>query len=202
MSRQVSGRPVLVLVGVLVAAVATGCGGGSGEVSTPSAPVPAITDTTTSPPPEADAAVAVCRQATTSMVVMVREYNNFVRRLNEVHDYDRAGPLDRYARETLTTGAELIGEKLTDDVPAEVADPTRDFLTTTDRLSAFIGEQRTTGLNTIADRWTRERRALLEVCGTIVPTPPSLSIHLPENPETGEYDDSEVVDPSPGEVYE
>lgn len=185
MSGQMSGRLVAVLLGLVLVGTSVGCGGDDPA----SAPVTSAATVTV----EGDdpAAVEVCRQATTSMAVMVREYNIFIRRLNETHDYADLSPLDRYARETLTTGSEIIGEKLTAEVPEHIADPTRQFLETTDRLAALIGERRTTGLNTVADRWTEQRRVLLDVCGQVLPTP-SVSVRLPDGEDGA--DGTEVDD--------
>ncbi|MFW0787474.1 hypothetical protein AAFP35_23505 [Gordonia sp. CPCC 206044] len=124
----------------------------------------------------ADARVAgaeLCREAMSSMVVMVRGYNAFIRRLNDVDSYDRVGDLDEKARASLIAGADLIRKKLTSTVSGDTAEPTNQFLDSTGRLSAAIGKQQLAGLNAIAAEWTRDKQAVLNRCAPYLPLPPT-----------------------------
>ncbi|WP_232016708.1 hypothetical protein [Gordonia insulae] len=117
--------------------------------------------------------VALCREAMSSMVVMVRGYNAFVDRLSTVHAYDRVGDLDDRARASLIAGADLIRKRITPLTPADVADPANRFLDSTGRLGAAIAARQLTGLNPIAAQWTRDKQAVLTNCSSYLPLPPT-----------------------------
>lgn len=118
-------------------------------------------------------AVDLCREAMSSMVVMVNGYNAFVQRLSEVHSYDRVGDLDDRARAGLIAGSDVIRAQLSPVTPSEVADPTERFLESTGRLGDAIAARRTTGLNPIAARWTQDKKAVLDRCAQYLPLPPT-----------------------------
>ncbi|MGX7693558.1 hypothetical protein [Gordonia polyisoprenivorans] len=120
-------------------------------------------------------AVTLCRQAMSSMVVMVRGYNTFVDRLNAVQSYDRVGDLDDRARASLIAGVDQIRAKVTDAVTADVTGPVNAFLTSSGRLGDAIGRRELVGLNPIADTWTRDKQSVLAACATYLPTPPGLA---------------------------
>ncbi|GAA1482793.1 hypothetical protein GCM10009624_32330 [Gordonia sinesedis] len=119
------------------------------------------------------AGVDACRLATSSMVVMVRGYNAFVQRLNQVNAYDRVGDLDDKARASLIAGSDRLRPELVGGTPADVTDALRAFLATTDALGEAIRRRETTGLNPVSARWTREKSAVLAVCARYLPPPPT-----------------------------
>ncbi|UVF78427.1 hypothetical protein [Gordonia mangrovi] len=118
-------------------------------------------------------AVDLCREAMSSMVVMVNGYNAFVQRLSEVHSYDRVGDLDDRARAGLIAGSDVIRAHLSSVTPTEVAEPTEQFLDSTERLGDAIAARRLTGLNPIATEWTRDKKAVLDRCAQFLPLPPT-----------------------------
>ncbi|WHU48942.1 hypothetical protein QNM97_08190 [Gordonia sp. L191] len=120
-------------------------------------------------------AATLCRQAMSSMVVMVRGYNTFVARLNAVQSYDRVGDLDDRARASLIAGVDQIRAKVTDAVSADVTGPVNAFLTSSGRLGDAIGRRELVGLNPISDTWTRDKQSVLAACATYLPTPPGLA---------------------------
>ncbi|MGC4932780.1 hypothetical protein ACLQ3C_03765 [Gordonia sp. DT30] len=119
--------------------------------------------------------LALCRQAMSSMVVMVHGYNTFVDRLNEVQSYDRVGDLDERARASLIAGVDQIRAKTNPSVPAAVTDPVNAFLDSSARLGEAIGRRERAGLNPLADTWTQDKQAVLAACATYLPTPPGLA---------------------------
>lgn len=121
------------------------------------------------------AGVELCRQAMSSMVVMVDGYNAFARRLNVTHDYAGVGDLDDKARASLIAGADQIRAKLTASAPGDVVVPANAFLDSSGRLGSAIAAHRLTGLNPVADRWTRDKATLLDRCGVYLPLPPASS---------------------------
>ncbi|MGC5256776.1 hypothetical protein ACPXCG_10515 [Gordonia sp. DT218] len=163
---------------ILLAASAAGCsssvdGSGSaapGEVAAYSSDVAASRQSA-----GRDDASKLCRQAMSSMVVMVRGYNTFVRRLTEVHAYSDVGDLDDKARASLIAGADLIREQVTEATPTDVAAPTNRFLDSTGRLGAAIGQRQLDGLNPIAVQWTRDKQATLNACSVYLPLPPAVA---------------------------
>ncbi len=118
-------------------------------------------------------AVTLCRQAMSSMVVMVRGYNAFIRKLSEVHDYAGVGDLDDRARASLIAGADLIRKRIESSTPVDVAASTNRFLDSTGRLDAAIGKRELSGLNPIAAQWTRDKQAVLNACVGYLPVPPT-----------------------------
>ncbi|MEE4023271.1 hypothetical protein V1Y59_09300 [Gordonia sp. PKS22-38] len=139
--------------------------------------------------------VDLCRQAMSSMVVMVRGYNVFVERLSEVHAYGEVGDLDEKARASLIAGSDQIRGKLTEKTPEDVREPTTRFLDSTARLGDAIGDRRLTGLNPVAVQWTRDKRAVLDTCERYLPIPP-VSDASPA-PEPGDAPATAPDDPAP-----
>jgi hypothetical protein len=158
-------RAVAVLVGA--AAMLVACGG---EQRAPSRPSVGVTTVTTESRAGHDAAIAVCRQVISSAGVMVRDYNAFVVRLNETQDYAQIDKEDRYARDTLDTGAELIRKSLTPAVPDDLEQRVQAFLTATEQLSEQIGDKRKLALNKATDQWSDRRSELIDACGEFMPT--------------------------------
>ena len=163
LSRAVTaGAAVALLIGV------TGCGG--------EAPAPdddasvSVTTVTTESSAGADAALVVCQQVITSAGVMVRDFNTFMAALNRTQDYSRIGTEQRYARETLDTGAKLIRASLTAQVPADIDDKTQAFLTATEQLSEQISDERKLALNRATADWSEKRTELIDACGEFMPT--------------------------------
>lgn len=117
--------------------------------------------------------VELCREAMSSMVVMVRGYNAFIRKLSEVHDYADVGDLDDRARASLIAGADLIRKRIESSTPVDVAASTNRFLDSTGRLGAAIGKRQLSGLNPIAAQWTRDKQAVLNACVGYLPVPPT-----------------------------
>lgn len=156
-----------VFVAVLASVVLAGC---SAEKAAPGAPSVSVTTVTTESRQSIDAAIGVCRQTITSAAVMVRDYNAFVARLNQTHDYVRIDTEDRYARDTLDTGADLIRTALTPAVPDDLAAKVHDFLTATEQLSEQIGQRRKLALNKAMDDWGSRRTELIDACGEFLPT--------------------------------
>ena len=115
-------------------------------------------------------APVIWRSLFTSAAVMVRDYNAFVARLNQTHDYGRIDTEDRYARDTLDTGADLIRTALTPAVPDDLAAKEHDFLTATEQLSEQIGQRRKLALNKPMDDWGSRRTELIDACGEFLPT--------------------------------
>lgn len=155
------------LLALLTVTAVAACGG---ERAAPDGPSVSVTTVTTESRTEIDAAVGVCRQSITSAAVMVRDYNAFVARLNQTHDYRRIDTEDRYARDTLDTGADLIRQALTPDVPDDLAARVHDFLTATEQLSEQIGQRHKLALNKAMDDWGARRTELLDACGEFLPT--------------------------------
>lgn len=131
-----------------------------------------------------DTVVALCRQATSSMVVMVRGFNTFVDRLNAVHTYDRVGELDDQARASLIAGVDQIRGKLSDAIPADVTAPITTFLGSSARLGDAIARRELDGINPIATSWTRDKEAVLAACSAYLPAPPGL-VPTSAGPPTG-----------------
>lgn len=119
--------------------------------------------------------VELCREAMSSMIVMVRGYNAFIARLNTTHSYPAVGDLDDKARAGLIAGADQIRPRLTETAPAEVVTPARTFLETTARLENAIRRQLRVELNPVAGQWTRDKQKLLEVCAAYTPLPAASS---------------------------
>ncbi|WP_202421545.1 hypothetical protein [Gordonia sp. SID5947] len=185
---------------VLLLASAAGCsssvdGSGSaapGEVAAYSSDVAAARESA-----GRDDASDLCREALSSMAVMVREYNAFIRRLTEVHTYDDVGDLDDKARATLIAGADLIRQQITDAIPPDVADPVDRFLDSTGRLGAAIGQRQLDGLNPVAAQWTRDKQASLNGCSVYLPLPPTVAAAPVPTSGTGESGpSSEPASPS------
>lgn len=122
-----------------------------------------------------EAGVDLCREGMAAMVVMVRGYNTFLTRLNITDSYAQLGDLDEKARASLIAGSDQIRRHLNDLTPADVGDPARAFLATSNRLQDAIARERFTGLNPIADQWTGDKQRLLDACVPYVPMPAATS---------------------------
>lgn len=143
------------------------CGG---EQAAPGSSTAEVTTVTEQSHEGSDAAIAVCRQVITSAGVMVRDYNAFITRLNQTQNYARIDKEDRYARETLNTGADLVREALSPEVPQDLEQKVQEFLTTTEQLSEQIGARRKLALNKAMDNWSDARTELIDSCGEFMPT--------------------------------
>ncbi len=152
---------------VVAAALLVACGG---ERRAPSRQSVGVTTVTTESREGFDAAIVVCRQVISSAGVMVRDYNAFVARLNETQDYEQIDKEDRYARDTLDTGADLIRKSLAPAVPDDLEQKVQAFLTATEQLSEQIGEKRKLSLNKATDDWGDRRSELIDACGEFMPT--------------------------------
>lgn len=152
---------------VIACVVLVGCGG---ERAAPGRQSVGVTTVTTESREGTDAAIAACRQVISSAGVMVRDYNSFIARLNQTQNYDQIDTEDRYARETLDTGAELIRKSLSPAVPADLDLKVQAFLTATEQLSEQIGKRRKLALNKATDDWGDRRTELIDACGEFMPT--------------------------------
>ncbi len=145
------------------------CGGTAPPAVSPSA-TPSVTTRATQARAEVEAAIAVCHQVITSAAVMVRDYNAFIARLNQTHDYAAIGTEDRYAVETLDAGVEQIRKALTPAVPSDLERKVQDLITATGQLSEQIGKRRKLSLNSAMDRWSDQRTVVIDSCGAFMPT--------------------------------
>lgn len=154
----------------VLAVVVAGLSACGGQEPAPGSPSAEVTTVTAESREGTDAAIVVCRQVVTSAGVMVRDYNAFITRLNQTQNYARIDTEDRYARDTLNTGADLVRKALTPQVPADLEQKVQDFLTATERLSEQIGERRKLALNKAMDDWSDTRTELIDSCGEFMPT--------------------------------
>ncbi|GAC57092.1 hypothetical protein GOHSU_16_00480 [Gordonia hirsuta DSM 44140 = NBRC 16056] len=161
-----SPRHVVVLPAVAGALMLTGCGG----QSTAPAPSPGVTTVTTESREGIDAAIKVCHQVITSAGVMVRDYNAFIVRLNDTQDYAEIDKEDRYAVDTFNTGADLVREALTPQLPDDIEQKVHDFLTATEQLSEQVSKRHKIALNSAMEQWSRQRTGLIDACGEFMPT--------------------------------
>ncbi|GAB19236.1 hypothetical protein GOEFS_077_00280 [Gordonia effusa NBRC 100432] len=115
-------------------------------------------------------AIALCEQAIPSMAAMVREYNAFINALNKTQSYTKLRGLDTKAREQLAVGANEIRPKLTNDLPVDLADSVREFLSAGASLNNLIGAKQSAQLNSVAAVWTRERQATIDLCARYIPS--------------------------------
>ena len=99
---------------------------------------------------------------------MVRDYNAFMRRLNQTQDYAQIGDEDQWAVETLVSGAGLIRDKMT-DVPSELAATLDGFLVATGLLAEQIERQSKQALNRVSQDWGERRTDALEACSAYLP---------------------------------
>ncbi len=116
------------------------------------------------------AAIQVCRQVITSAGVMVRDYNTFMKRLNETRSYRPIDDEDRWAVETLKTGADVVDEAVTPGVPDDLVDAVGKFVDSSKKLAGQIDDKRRQGLNKVSDEWGKERTAVLDRCSEFLPT--------------------------------
>ena len=121
------------------------------------------------------AGAELCEASTKSMVVMLRGYNAFVARLNEVQSYDKVGDLGDKARAAMIAGTDMVKPKQTAEVPNDLGTVVASFVTSSSALGDVIGRRQTAELNTASTRWTGDRRTVLDVCRAYLPTPPATS---------------------------
>ncbi|WOC13656.1 hypothetical protein [Gordonia sp. MP11Mi] len=165
------------VVGLALIAAATlvaGCSGGSdsgadahastsGSVSSnvPSAERPEV---------EKVAAIQVCRQVITSAGVMVRDYNTFMKVLNKTQSYDDVESEDRWAVETLNTGAKVVRTTISPATPEDLVEDVSDFVDTSEQLAEGIERKQRAGLNRASREWDDKRTAALDRCAEYLPT--------------------------------
>ncbi|GAC69437.1 hypothetical protein [Gordonia soli] len=183
----VSRRGGVALALVAGAVIVGGCSSVDGSGTAASGQVAAYRAEVTASRAEAvqKAGTDVCSTSTSAIVVMVQGYNTFIRQLNATQSYDRIGDSDEKARAGLIAGADQIRGALGDRTPTDVGDPARTFLNTTGELGALIGKRELGGLNPISDRWTREKNAVLAVCGKYRPLPPATPSDQGTAPSSG-----------------
>ncbi|MGV9478842.1 hypothetical protein [Gordonia aichiensis] len=124
----------------------------------------------------ARAAAELCATSTTSMVVMLRGYNAFIARLNDVQSYDKVGDLGDKARAALIAGTDMVRPKRTADVPGDLGTVVGSFVDSSNALGDVIGRRQTVELNVASNRWTASRRAVLDACRAYLPPPPATSV--------------------------
>lgn len=174
-------RTVVAVAGGMVMLSTAACQTVDGTASAPSDQVSAyLADESAAATVRSKAqAIALCEQAIPSMAAMVREYNAFITALNKTHDYSKIRGLDTKAREQLASGANEIRPKLTDDVPADLAASVREFLAAGASLNNLIGAKQSSGLNAVAQVWTRERQTTIDNCARYIPAAATTSKPAP-----------------------
>ncbi|WP_026918635.1 hypothetical protein [Gordonia shandongensis] len=115
------------------------------------------------------AVIRLCQQVITSTGAMVRDYNAFIEKLNDTQDYDRIGAEDRWAVETLQTGAEMIRTAVAPDVPGDIDAQVQAYVTSSERLAELIEDEARRGLNRTSDDWSDRRSTLLDTCSGYLP---------------------------------
>ncbi|GAA4678330.1 hypothetical protein [Gordonia humi] len=119
---------------------------------------------------ERAAAVQVCRQVITSAGVMVRDYNTFMKRLNDTQSYAQIGSEDEWAVETLQTGADVVRESISPSVPQDLVDTVSEFVDSSEKLAERIEQKQRTALNRSSQEWGDRRTAALDDCSAFLPT--------------------------------
>ena len=123
----------------------------------------------------AKAGAELCEASTKSMVVMLRGYNAFITRLNDVQSYDKVGDLGDKARAAMIAGTDMVKPKQTAEVPGDLGTVVASFVSSSSALGDVIGRRQTAQLNAASTRWTGDRRAVLDVCRTYLPALPATS---------------------------
>ncbi|MCF8570861.1 hypothetical protein L5G32_11345 [Gordonia sp. HY002] len=167
-------RSAVVGVALLAAAMLiTGC---SDDSSTVPASAESVSDVSAGAPSaersdvERVAAIQVCRQVITSAGVMVRDYNTFMKQLNKTQSYESVGSEDRWAVETLETGADVVRKAVSPATPTDLVDDVSEFVDSSEKLAERIGRKQRAGLNRASDEWDDKRSAALDGCAEYLPT--------------------------------
>lgn len=167
-------RSVVVGLAVVgVAALVAGCSGGSGQDADASSSPGSVTSALPSaarPEVEKVAAIQVCRQVITSAGVMVRDYNTFMKVLNKTQSYEDVAAEDRWAVETLETGADVVRKAISPNTPADLVEDVSGFVDSSDKLAERIDQRQRSGLNRASDEWDDKRTAALDRCADYLPT--------------------------------
>lgn len=115
------------------------------------------------------AAVQVCRNVITSAGAMVRDYNVFITKLNNVQSYDKLSSEDRWAADTLTAGADQVRKAIAPALTSDLLGVVNRFVDSSDDLAERIGEKQLGGLNAASDAWGSDRTAALNKCSEFLP---------------------------------
>ncbi|MCF8589377.1 hypothetical protein [Gordonia liuliyuniae] len=163
-----------IVVGLALVAAATllvGCSD-SGSDTQESSSGSASSNVPSAERPEVEkvAAIQVCRQVITSAGVMVRDYNTFMKVLNKTQSYAEVGSEDRWAVETLDTGAGVVRETISPATPADLVEDVSDFVDTSEQLAERIEREQRAGLNRASKEWDDKRTAALDRCAEYLPT--------------------------------
>ncbi|EGD55761.1 hypothetical protein [Gordonia neofelifaecis] len=113
--------------------------------------------------------VRLCQQVVASAGVMVRDYNAFIKRLNDVQDYAKLGSEARWAVDTLNTGADEVRKAVSPDVPSSIDGQVEAFVSSSERLAEQIDAKRRQALNAASDKWSGDRTSLLDTCSEYLP---------------------------------
>lgn len=150
---------------------ASACGGDSAEEAPPSSAAIVTKTILRAGASEAEkvAAIRLCKQVITSAGVMVRDYNAFIKRLNEVQDYKKIDSEDQWAIETLNTGADMVRKAVAPDVADDVDAEVQAFVTSSERLAEQIQGKRRAALNRVSKEWSKDRTTLLDTCSEYLP---------------------------------
>ncbi|QRY64679.1 hypothetical protein JVX90_10845 [Gordonia sp. PDNC005] len=172
MDRAVAGVAVVIVLSVLVASCSEDSTPSPSVVSTPSS----VGTSRVAPVPTAErselekiAAVQVCRNVITSAGAMVRDYNVFITKLNNVQTYDKMSSEDRWAADTLTAGADQVRKAIAPATPSDLLGAVNRFVDSSDDLAERIGEKQLGGLNAASDTWGSDRSAALNKCSEFLP---------------------------------
>ncbi|GEE03441.1 hypothetical protein nbrc107696_38870 [Gordonia spumicola] len=171
--RVVVGAAVVILASTLV----TGCSDKTITVEPTSSAQSASTGTATTTVQTAErselekiAAVQVCRNVITSAGAMVRDYNVFITKLNSVQSYAKMTSEDRWAADTLTTGADVVRKAISPSTPADLVAVVNKFVDSSADLAERIQAKQMGGLNAAATTWGTHRTAALDKCTEFLPT--------------------------------
>lgn len=168
------GRVARAIVSAIIAVSiipASACGG-SDDAAPSTPPAGTVTATITragASEAEKIAVTRLCKQVITTAGVMVRDYNAFIKRLNQVQSYDKIGSEDKWAADTLTSGADEVRKMVAPDVPEDIDAEVQDFVTSSERLAEQIEGQRRLALNSASEKWSSDRERLLATCSEYLP---------------------------------
>lgn len=161
------GSVVIVACIVLVSA----CGSGSDPAPSVN-PVGTVTTTISragASEAEKIAMLRLCKQVITTAGVMVRDYNAFIKRLNQVQTYEKVGSEDKWATDTLNSGAELVRKTLAPDVPEDIDAQVQKFVSSSELLAEQIQGKRKLALNPASANWSSDRESILSTCSEYLP---------------------------------